>query len=151
MCVQLWACLHCGLTCFSKLLHIRTTSLRGRRRAQCVIMVAEKVSRDRLSPGLVCFQRHSPTVSSLMGRVKDPVGPRLSPRWTGNQGSGRKQTVAAFKTETRWCKMKTAGRCIPTTDHMYRLTCLQRVCRPNILVCSLRKFQCNALLVKILI
>lgn len=114
--VQLWVCLHCGLTCFSKLLCSRTTSLRGRRRAQCVIMVAEKVSRDRLSPGLVCFQTHSPTISSLIERVRDS---RLSPRRTGNQRSSRKQTVAAFRRETTWCDMKTTGRCLPTTDHMY--------------------------------
>lgn len=47
----------------------------GRRRTQCVIMTAEKVLRDRLSPGSVCFQIHSPTVSSLIRRVKDPVRP----------------------------------------------------------------------------
>lgn len=47
----------------------------GRRRTQCVIMIAEKVLRDRLSPGSVCFQIHSPTVSSLIRRGKDPVRP----------------------------------------------------------------------------
>lgn len=62
------------------------------RRAQRVIMVAEMVWRDRLSPGLVCFQTHSPTVKLLNKKsegsrrapvcllsaqeIKDPAGNR---------------------------------------------------------------------------
>lgn len=96
--VQLWVCRHCGLTCFSKLLCSCTTSPRGRRRAQCVIMVAEEVWRDRISPGLVCFQTHSPNLK-LLNRKSE--GPRLPPRTTGNQRSSRKQVVAAFQTGAR--------------------------------------------------